>query len=89
MTVDTGQAGLEATALRHLTLRLVTEYADRYPAEYVEQAVTKAHQSFAYARVRNYAPVLTERAAREILGTATLRRAGRSGPSRVGTHACA
>jgi hypothetical protein len=74
MTVATGQPGLEAAALRHLAQRLVTEYADRYPAEYVKQVVTAAHQWFASARVRVYATVLTERAAREVLGVETARR---------------
>ena len=60
----------ETATMRLLTRRLVREYADRYPAVYVERVVTAALERFGSGRVRIYVPVLVERTAREILDSA-------------------
>jgi hypothetical protein len=64
----------EAHAIEALTLRLVREYSDRYPADRVEAVVDAECRRFAEARIRIYVPLLAERNAREALG----RRCGRA-----------
>jgi hypothetical protein len=61
----------DATAMRHLTRRLVERYAGRYTPDEVEQVIGEVHERLAQQRIQAFVPLLVERAARETLDART------------------
>ncbi|MEV7863305.1 hypothetical protein AB0O86_32005 [Streptomyces hirsutus] len=57
----------EHAAIQQVIARLEAAYADRHSKEWIRAEVTAARHRFRNARVRNYVPILVERAARAAL----------------------
>lgn len=56
----------EETAIREVTARLAKRFPDR-PAAEIDTAVCSQYRRFTEARIRDFIPVLVERAARDDL----------------------
>jgi len=60
-------ARFEAIGIQHVTARLIAFYADRLPAETVEQVIADIDHGYADGPAHGFVPLLVERAAREAL----------------------